>query len=65
MPIALLKFRVLEPLLGKAPSSGVEPVSPWLDRLLYRPLAMEAGWLGAGHSLPAGQSLIFIGEKAA
>jgi SAM-dependent methyltransferase len=62
MPIALAKFRVIEPLLPGEPSSGVEPVAPWLDRLLYGALEREAAWLGAGHDLPVGQSLILIGE---
>ena len=63
MPIALIKFRVWEPLLRKAPESGVQPVAPWLDRLLFAPLAVEAAYLGAGKNLPAGQSLLLIGEK--
>ena len=63
MPIALLKFRVWEPLLRKAPESGVQPVARWLDRLLFAPLAVEAAILGAGTNLPAGQSLLLIGEK--
>jgi SAM-dependent methyltransferase len=63
MPIALLKFRLWEPLLRKPPESGVQPVAPWLDRLLYAPLAVEASWLGAGRNLPGGQSLLLIGEK--
>ena len=63
MPVALLKFRLWEPLLRKPAESGVQPVAPWLDRLLYAPLALEAAWLGAGHRLPAGQSLVLIGEK--
>jgi SAM-dependent methyltransferase len=63
MPIALLKFRLWEPLLRKPPESGVQMVAPWLDRLLFAPLAIEAAWLGAGRNLPAGQSLMLIGEK--
>ena len=63
MPVALVKFRVWEPLLRKAPESGVQPVAPWLDRLLFAPLAVEAACLGAGRNLPAGQSLLLIGEK--
>ena len=63
MPIALLKFRLWEPLLGKPPESGVQMVAPWLDRLLFAPLAIEAAWLGAGRNLPVGQSLVLIGEK--
>ena len=29
-------------------------VAPWLDRLLYAPLAVEAAWIGGGGSFPAG-----------
>jgi SAM-dependent methyltransferase len=65
LPVALAKFRIWEPLLRKPPKSGLEGISPWLNRLLYTPLSMEAAWLGTGLNLPAGQSLIFIGEKAA
>jgi hypothetical protein len=63
LPAALLKFRVWEPLMRKPPESGVQPVAPWLDRLLYAPLGLEAGWVGAGRSFPAGQSLMLIGER--
>ena len=63
LPVALAKFRVWEPLLRKPPASGVEPVAPWLDKLLYAPLALEAARLGAGHNLPLGQSVVLIGEK--
>ncbi len=63
MPAALARFRVWEPLMRSAPSSGTAPVPQWLDRLLYIPLAMETEWIGAGLSFPLGQSLILIGEK--
>jgi SAM-dependent methyltransferase len=63
MPVTLAKFRVWEPLLRKPPASGVEPMPPWLDSLLYQALAIEARFLGAGGSFPAGQSLVLIGEK--
>lgn len=62
-PVALLKFRVWEPLLHCSPASGVAPVAPWLDSLLYSVLSMEARWIGAGHNFPLGQSVILIGEK--
>jgi SAM-dependent methyltransferase len=65
MPIALAKFRLIEPLTGSGPSSGVQPVAPWLDRLLLGALRREAEWLGAGRDLPIGQSLILIGERIA
>ncbi|MDR3703707.1 MAG: class I SAM-dependent methyltransferase [Candidatus Sulfopaludibacter sp.] len=63
LPVALLKFRVWEPLLRRPPASGVEPVAPWLDRLLYAALAIEARFLGAGGSFPVGQSLVLVAEK--
>lgn len=63
LPVAVAKFRILEPLLRRPPMTGVEPVAPWLDRALYAPLAAEASWIGAGRDLPAGQSLFLVGEK--
>ena len=63
LPVALAKFRIWEPLTQQAPASGVEPVSPWLDRVLYAPLALEAKLTRAGWNLPLGQSLIVIAEK--
>ena len=63
MPVALAKFRVWEPLMRRPAASGVTPVAAWLDHALYAALALETAWIGAGHDLPAGQSLILIGEK--
>ena len=63
MPVALAKFRVWEPLIRQAPSSGVEPVHPILDRILYAPLATEAACIGAGLDFPLGQSLVLLGHK--
>jgi SAM-dependent methyltransferase len=65
MPVAFAKFRIVEPLLRKPAASGVEPVAPWLDRLLYGALAAEAAWIGAGRNFAAGQSLLLVGEKPA
>ncbi len=63
LPVAFLKFRVWEPLTNQAPQSGVQPVAPWLDRLLYLPLRAEAAWIGSGGSLPLGQSIVLIAHK--
>jgi hypothetical protein len=63
MPVALAKFRLWEPLQRGPATTGLEPVSPWLDRLLYLPLAAEAAWIAGGGNFPAGQSLLLIGEK--
>jgi SAM-dependent methyltransferase len=62
-PVAFAKFRIVEPLLGAKPASGVEPVVRWLDRMLYAPLALESRWIGAGWNLPVGQTLIVIARK--
>jgi SAM-dependent methyltransferase len=62
-PIAAAKFRIWEPLTTQSASSGVEPVAPWLDRLLGAPLAIEAACLGAGLNFPFGQSVFIVGEK--
>ena len=65
LPVALAKFRIWEPLRRAAPESGVVPQIGWLDRLLYGCLWAESAWLGRGLNLPAGQSLILVGEKIA
>ncbi|MFN0101708.1 MAG: class I SAM-dependent methyltransferase [Bryobacteraceae bacterium] len=63
LPVALLKFRVVEPLLGGQPESGVRPVASWLDKLLYGPLKAESKLLTTGLNLPLGQSLILLAER--
>ena len=62
-PVAFTKFRILEPLFRSKPQSGVQLVSPWLDRLLYRPLEWESRWIGSGRDLALGQSLILLATK--
>ena len=62
-PVALAKFRIWEPLSKAPPTSGVEPVAPWLNSLLYFPLTLEAAWLGAGGGFPLGQSILLLAEK--
>ena len=49
------------PVVSSAETRAV--VAPWLDNLLYMPLALEAEWLGAGLNFPLGQSLLLIAEK--
>lgn len=62
--MALVRFRLWEPLMRHAPASGTRSIPAWLDRMLSFPLAIEAGLLSRGVNLPLGQSLILIGEKA-
>jgi SAM-dependent methyltransferase len=63
LPVAFAKFRIIEPLTSQAPASGVTAVAPWLDRLLYMPLAIESAWFGRGGTFPLGQSLILLAER--
>jgi SAM-dependent methyltransferase len=63
MPVALAKFRLWEPLQRGPATTGLEPPAPWLNRILYAPLAAEAAWIGCGGGFPAGQSLLLVGRK--
>jgi SAM-dependent methyltransferase len=62
-PIGVLKFRVLEPVLGRPVPAGPVAVPYWIDRLCSVPLAFEAFWLGMGLNLPMGQTLLVIAER--
>ena len=64
LPVALAKFRLWEPLTRQAPSSGVVPVSPVVDRVLYGALALESACLGAGIDFPLGQSIVLLAERS-
>ncbi len=64
-PVALLKFRLIEPLQRKRAETGIQPGPKWLDGALHSALAAEAAWLRAGFDLPFGQSLLLMGEKRA
>lgn len=63
MPAALAKFRLWEPLARRPVQSGVDAVAPWMNRLLYGVLALEAALIGAGLNLPAGQSVFLVGAR--
>jgi SAM-dependent methyltransferase len=63
LPIALFKFRVWEPLTNAPAASGVTPVAPWLDQLLYSALRLESHCIGRGIHFPLGQSLILIAQR--
>ncbi|MCW5966735.1 MAG: hypothetical protein KIT83_22035, partial [Bryobacterales bacterium] len=63
LPVALLKFRVWEPMTRAKPESGLQSVNPMLNAILKRVLFAEAAWLRAGRSFPAGQSLWVVARK--
>jgi SAM-dependent methyltransferase len=62
-PVALAKFKVVEPLLGRPVPVGPVTVPYWVDRLCSVPLAFESFWLGMGMNLPFGQTLLAIAER--
>lgn len=64
LPVALAKFRIIEPLMKSPPSSGVERLPSLVNRALLLPLVAESAWLRLGRNLGLGQSAIVIGEKA-
>jgi SAM-dependent methyltransferase len=65
-PIAFVKFRCVEPLLGNPPSSGVESMPPiWLNGLLTQVLRCEATLIRWGLRFAFGQSVIMVAQKTA
>ena len=63
-PVAWLKFRCVEPLMGASPSSGVESMPPrWLNTLLTRVLRCEAVLIRQGMRFLFGQSVVIVGQK--
>ena len=65
LPLAVLKFRVWEPLLGRPPASGLTAVPVWLGRVLRAALYAECTLLTAGWNFPVGQSLLLFARKPA
>lgn len=63
VPVALLKFRIWEPLMRAKPASGVAPMPGWLDAMFFGLLKTEAWLIGAGVNLPIGQSVLLVGRK--
>jgi SAM-dependent methyltransferase len=63
LPVALLKFRVIEPLTRAAPATGVAPLPGWLNTALGAFLRLEEAWLAAGRGFPLGQSLLLFARK--
>jgi len=62
LPVAVVRFRLWEPLVRARPASGTAPLPRWLNLILTVPLKLEAmliRWL----NLPLGQTLIVVAEK--
>jgi SAM-dependent methyltransferase len=48
---------------GNGQSTDLNVGPTWLNQVLERPMALEASWLGRGHTLPAGLSLLAVLSK--
>lgn len=62
-PLALLKFRVWEPLTRAAPASGLRPLPRPVEALFYAALQWENLLIRKGWTLPFGQSLWLLARK--
>lgn len=65
LPVALAKFRVVEPLLRAPAASGVHLGPAWLERALGAALELEARWIGRGGRFRIGQSAVLLARKPA
>ncbi len=65
LPVALAKFRIVEPLMQAPVRSGVRPGPAWLERGLGAVLQLEARWIARGGRFPIGQSVILLARKPA
>lgn len=57
-PVALLKFRIWEPLTKAPPSSGLEMPPGWMNTLFEKCLRLERWLSKQGVDFPFGQSLV-------
>lgn len=62
-PLALIKFRVWEPMVRARPASGLQPLPAALEGLFYAALYLESRMIRAGLKLPFGQSLYLVARK--
>lgn len=62
-PLALVKFRIWEPLVRARPASGLQPLPGPLDKVFYAALHLESLMIRAGLKLPFGQSLYLVARK--
>lgn len=62
-PLALLKFRIWEPLTRRSPSSGLSPVAKPVGALFYGALRLESSLISRGFNAPFGQSLYLLAQK--
>ncbi|HVW10639.1 MAG TPA: class I SAM-dependent methyltransferase, partial [Bryobacteraceae bacterium] len=63
LPVALLRFRVWEPLMRAPVDSGVKPMAGWLNVSLGWILGLERAWVERGWNLPLGQTVVMLARK--
>ena len=63
LPLAIARFRLWEPLFDRQPGTGVAALPRWLDSILLACLRLERAWLGRGHQLPIGQSILLVAQR--
>lgn len=62
-PIALVKFRVWEPLTRAQPSSGLVALPKPVEHTFYKALELESRLISKGINFPVGQSLYLLARK--
>jgi SAM-dependent methyltransferase len=63
-PLALLKFRIWEPLSRRPPASGLAPLPKPIEAVFHGALRLESTLIQAGVRFPFGQSLYLVASKA-
>jgi SAM-dependent methyltransferase len=64
-PLALIKFRLWEPLTGKAPATGLVSLPKPVESIFYRALSVERALIASGINFPIGQSLYLVARRPA
>jgi SAM-dependent methyltransferase len=62
-PLALLKFRIWEPLTQPVPASGLTPLGQPVETFFYGALRIEGALIRCGFRAPFGQSLYLLARK--
>jgi SAM-dependent methyltransferase len=62
-PLALIKFRLWEPLTRRRPSTGLVSLPKAIDSILYGALSVEKALIASGINFPFGQSLYLLARR--
>ena len=64
-PLALVKFRLWEPLMRQPAATGLVGLPEPLETVFYRALQLESAAIAKGIDFPIGQSLYLVGRRNA